>query len=119
MRRSRKYTKRVEIWETTNVSDTFGGITVSEALLTTSWANVKTASNNSRYTKRLTDLGITDPTNAIIVTLRLRNDVLYNAITMYLKYAGVKYIIQNAPVNIDFVGHEVEIIATRESIKSV
>ena len=117
--RSRLYTKRIEIWQTSNVSDGDGGFTVSETHIANSWCNIKTASNNSRFSSRLTDLGVTDPTNAIIVQLRKRNDINYNAINQYLKYRGYRYIIQNAPTNIDFNDTDIEIIATRESLTSV
>ena len=118
--RSRKYNKRIAFYQTniTPNNDGFGGGGESYAtptLLATSWCEIKTASNNSKFVGRMTELGITDPTLAIIVQLRHRNDIDYNAIDMYLLYNGVKYIIQNAPTNINFEGVDVEIIATRES----
>jgi head-tail adaptor len=39
---ARKYTKQIEIWETTTVPDGFGGNTVTTALLRTVWSFVKT-----------------------------------------------------------------------------
>ena len=108
--KARKYTKRIQFYQTTNVADTYGGFTVSEALVATSWCNIKTVSNG----QRLTDLGISDPSNSIILQLRQRNDIDYSALDMYVKYRGVKYIIQNAPTNTDFNDTEIEIVATRE-----
>ena len=117
--KARKYTKRIEVWETKVVSDGYGGSTVTEHLINESWANVTTVANNSRYVGKLTDLGIIDPITAIIVQMRWRNDLTYNAINQFLVYKNYKYIIQNAPSNIDFNGTEVEIIATREMTESV
>lgn len=116
---SREYNKRIEIWQTAVVDDGYGGDTVSETLIASSWAKVSSASNNARSIGRLTDLGITDPNNAIIVKLRHRNDLTYNAINQYLKYRGVKYIIQNDPTNIDFKDVDIEIIAVKEATTSV
>ena len=112
---SRKYTRRVEIWKTTVVPDAYGGNTVSEALVTTSWANVTTPTSY----KRMTEIGITDPTNTIVVKMRYRNDITYNAINLFIKYRGVKYIIQNTALNVDFNDTEIEIMATREGITTV
>ena len=117
--KAREYDKVIEIWQTTEVADGYGGMTITDELIARSWAKVSSVSNNSRYVGRLTDLGVTDPSNAIIVRLRKRNDLTYNAINQYLKYRGVKYIIQNDPANIDFSDVDIEIIATKEATQSV
>ena len=106
---SRRYTKQVTFYQTAQVADGYGGFTVSETLVATSWADIK--SGNS---KRLVDLGITDVANAIVLKLRYRNDIEYTAANMYVKYRGVKYIIQSAVMNIDFKDTEVELIAMRD-----
>lgn len=117
--KSREYNKVIEIWQTTEVADGYGGYTITDVLISKSWAKVLSVSNNSRTVGRLTDLGITDPSNAIIVKFRHRNDLTYNAINQYLKYRGIKYIIQNDPTNIDFMDVDIEIIATKEATDSV
>lgn len=116
---ARKYNKVVEIWQTENVPDGYGGNTINETLITKSWANITTASTNTGGSKRADILGITDPTNTIFIRLRLRNDITYNAINQFIMYRGFKYIIQNNPTQVDFMNTEVEIIATRESTTSV
>ena len=113
--RARKYNKRVSFYQTTTVPDGYGGFTVSDSLIATSWCEIKTVSNNSRFNQRITNLGITDPNNAIIIQLRHRNDIDYSAINQYVLYRNVKYVIQNAPVNIDLEGVDIEIIATKEA----
>lgn len=112
--RARKYTKRIDFYQVTETADGYGGYTVSEELITSSWCNIKTPSN----TQRLTDIGITDVLNTIVITLRYRNDINYNAINQFIKYNGLKYVIKGV-VNKDLEGVEVEIIATREQTDSV
>tara|TARA_R110001632_G_C11314456_1_gene414994 strand:- start:723 stop:1130 length:408 start_codon:yes stop_codon:yes gene_type:complete len=113
--RSRKLSKRIEIWQTSNVSDGFGGNTVAETLITSSWAEIVTLND----TNRSTDIGITSATNTIKVRLRKRNDITYNNINQYLKYRGFKYIIKNQPFNVGFRDDIIEILAVKEEIKTV
>ena len=113
--RSRKLSKRIEIWETTNVADGFGGSTVSEGLIASSWAEIITLNDINRST----DIGITSATNTIKVRLRKRNDITYNSINQFLKYRGFRYIIKNQPFNVGFRDDRIEIIAVKEEIKSV
>ena len=113
--RSRKLSKRIEIWQTSNVSDGFGGNTIAETLITSSWAEIVTLNN----TNRSTDIGVTSTTNAIKVRLRKRNDITYNSVNQYLKYRGFKYIIKNQPFNVGFKDDIIEILATKEELRSV
>ena len=113
--RSRRSSKRVEIWQTSNVADGFGGNTVSETLITSSWAEIITLNEVNRST----DIGITSATNKIKVRLRKRNDIHYNNINQFLKYRGSKYIIKNQPVNVGFRDDAIEIVAVKEELKSV
>ena len=113
--RSRKLSKRIEIWQTSNVSDGFGGNTVDETFIASSWAEIITLNN----TNRSTDIGITSATNTIKVRLRKRNDITYNSVNQYLKYRGFKYIIQNQPFNVGFKDEVIEILAVKEEIKTV
>ena len=113
--RSRKLSKRIEIWQTSNVSDGFGGNTVAETLITSSWVEIITLNDVNRST----DIGITSATNSIKVRLRKRKDITYNSINQYLKYRGFKYIIKNQPFNVGFRDDVIEIIAVKEDLRSV
>ena len=116
--KARNYTKRVEIWETILAADGYGGNTVTTALINESWANIKTM--NSRNAGRFKDLGIIDPLNTIIVTMRWRIDLSYNAVNQFLRYNGMNYVIQNAPMYVEYLGsNEVELIAVRQMTTSV
>ena len=113
--RSRKLSKRIEIWQTSNVSDGFGGNTVAETLIARSWAEIITLND----TNRSTDIGITIATNTIKIRLRKRNDLTYNSINQFIKYRGAKYIIKNQPFNVDFRDDTIEIIAVKKKINTV
>jgi len=111
---SRKYTKRIEFWQVVETADGYGGYTVSETLITKSWANIRTPKN----TQRLTDFGITDTLNTLSIKLRNRNDVTYNAINQFIKYNGIKYVIKGI-VNTDLLNTDIEILVTREMTNDI
>ena len=113
--RARKYNKKIEVWQTAPLSDGFGGSTISETLLTSSWCSINTLDRISRST----DFGITDTNDTIVVQLRKRNDLIYNSKNLYFKYRGYKYLIQSEPINIGFEDREIQITLKRESVKSV
>jgi len=113
--KAREFNKRIGFWQTVAVSDGYGGSTVSEALVATSWAKVTTPKSS----QRLTELGITDPINTLVINVRKRNDIDYNAVNQYIKYRSVKYIIQNVPINTEFMDTDIMIIAKRQITDSV
>lgn len=117
--RARKYNKRISIYQTTTTQNEYGGSVITDELITSSWCEISTVSNNSKFSQRLTSLGVIDPTKAIIVKLRHRNDIEYSAINQYLLYNNNKYIIQNAPTNINLENTEVEIVAIREATTTI
>jgi SPP1 family predicted phage head-tail adaptor len=104
--RSRKYSKRVGIWQTTAAADGYGGSTVTETLLSKSWARIRTINP-----ERLIDFGITDTTHALRITLRNRKDLDYTQEGIYIKYNDDAYTIQS--VMPDFEKVETAIVATR------
>ena len=113
--RARKYNKKVELWQTTKADDGFGGQYNTDSLITNTWANIKTLDRANRST----DEGITDAFSSLVLTLRKRNDISYNLPNMYFKYRGLKYIIQQQPINKNYEDNEIEIIVTRQSVKDV
>lgn len=117
IRSARNFNKVIEFWQTTNTSDGFGGNTVSDVLITSSFANVMTLGNKSGYNSD--NLGVIDKSNAIVIQLRKRNDITYNALNQFIKYRGVKYIVKNEPTNIDFNDSYIQIIAVKEATKNV
>lgn len=117
IRSARNFNKVIEFWQTTNVSDGFGGNTVSDVLITSSFANVMTLGNKNGYNSD--NFGVIYKSNAIVIQLRKRNDITYNALNQFIKYRGVRYIVKNEPTNIDFNDSYIQIIAVKEATKNV
>ena len=115
---NRRFSKIFELWQTAFVFDGFSGEKSGEdVLITKSWAEIKTANATSRF--RSTDNGITSNTNQIVITTRKRKDVAYNSINQFIVYRGEKYTISNQPYEIDFDNSYIEILATKNTVKSV
>ncbi len=115
---SRRLTKRFELWQTTNERNVYGGgVAGTDTLITSSWAEIKTA--NAKSTFRSTDNGITNATNQIVILTRKREDLTYNNLNQYIKYRGDKYIVSNQPYEVNFDNMYIEIIATKVELKSV
>ena len=113
--RSRAFNKRIEIWETVKASDGFGGNTVTNVLVTSSWAKIDTfKSGNKNNTD--TDFGTLSTQSGIIITLRKREDLVYNSVTQFVMYRGNKYIISTNPTNIQFKDNLIQFIGVREQI---
>jgi len=110
--RARKYTKKIEVWQTTKVSDGFGGNGVTNELLASSWCEILTPDKLMRNT----DFGVTGTANTIIARLRKRNDLPYNSVNQFFVYRGDKYLLQGAPINVGFEDREIQITLTRENI---
>ena len=108
--RARKYNKQIEIWQTTKVSDSFGGNVVSEELITKSRCKIIT--NNNIYQNK--EFGLSETTNRIVVQLRKRNDITYNSKNQFVMYRGEKYAINSEPVNVGFEDREIQITLTKE-----
>lgn len=97
MRGSRRFSKQISVYSYTAVADGAGGSTTSETLVATVRADIKTLN-----TKQLIDLGYTDATLAVKVTVRKPNDFNYATPNMAIKYNNIDYTIVTATVNPDF-----------------
>ncbi len=104
---SRKYTKAIGIWETTNVPDGFGGSTVTNALVYSVWANVETKRAYIRNEE-----GQNDNFVQTVFTIRNRYDIDFNEKTNFIKYNGLTYNIDSI-LNIDLNNIDIEIMATQ------
>lgn len=103
--RARKYNKKIAIWQTSKVSDGFGGNTIVNTLLTSTWCEIVTLNSLSRST----DFGMIDTSDTLILKLRKRNDLTYNSKIHYFVYRDEKYLMQGQPVNIGFEDREIQI----------
>lgn len=115
---SRDYNKRVEIWVTSAVPDGFGGNKVTSRLLTNSWAKLETVDLFSQNVLN-TNYGLNDSANSLKVTVRKRNDLIYDLQRIYLIYRGQKYIIKSFPTNTNFEDNTITFIVTKEPNKQI
>lgn len=107
--RARGLNKQIEVWQTRSVDDGFGGQTLTDNLITTSFASVKTQTGQT-----ISDLGLDYSKGVISVTTRKRKDFDYNSKTIYIKYRGDKYTITTFPTNTDFTDAFISFIAISE-----
>lgn len=117
IRSARNLQKVIEFWQTTSVADGYGGNTTSDVIIAKSFASVTTLGNKNSYNSD--SFGIIDKDNAILIQLRKRNDITYNALNQFIKYRGEKYIVKLQPTNIDFNDSYIQIIAVKEATKNV
>lgn len=111
--RARKYTKKIEFFQTTKVADGFGGNTMSSVSLGSFWCKIDSLSANSRFNGSNTNFGTLDLVNSYKITLR-KGLLDFNQKDMYILYRNDKYIIQTQPNNINFTDSEIEIFITKE-----
>lgn len=111
--RSRDFRDRIELWETTPTTNSFGGNSVSESLVATVWANIKTL-QPGRNTN-VVDFGVEDANKSIIITLRKRSDITYKVGNQFIKYRDRKYTISTAPTNKDFRDRFIVFVGTEQA----
>lgn len=117
--RSRRLQKRIEVWQTNDGGDDFGGNTiVYDTQITKTWAEIKTLTETS-FGARLTDLGITNTQLAISVKVRKRSDFEYNSINQFIIYNSDRYVINTFPTNTGFNNTYISFIAVKEMTKIV
>ena len=118
--RSRRFRKRIEVWQLENVSDGFGGIkAANEMKLTTTWADIRSLSANSRYQSGGTDFGINNTQLGVMITVRKRNDLTYNTMNQFIKYNNEKYTIISFPENKNFDNSTITFIAVKRDRKYI
>jgi SPP1 family predicted phage head-tail adaptor len=104
---ARKYTKHVELWVTTTVSDGYGGNTVTTALVQNLWANVTAKTSN-----RQNENGQNDNFVQTVFTIRNRFDLVLSIKDNFFKYNGLIYNIDSV-LNIDLDNIDIQIYATK------
>lgn len=113
---SRDLTKRIELFQTTAVSDGFGGYSTSSVSLGESWAKIESLQPGKM--NNLEQFGQINPNNSIFVTVRKRNDLDYNMQNMFFTYRGRTYTITTSPTNIDFTDRWIKFTGSLETKKS-
>lgn len=105
--KARKYDKAISIWQTTTVSDGYGGNTVTDALVYSVWANV-----NTKRAYRSNENGQNDNFVQTVFTIRNRYDIDLSIKDNFIKYNGLVYNIDSV-LNLDLNNIDVEIYATQ------
>jgi len=98
----RKYDKLIQLWKATEVSDGYGGYTVTDALQSTFWANIQT-----KNARNQSDNGSVQNINQIVFTIRNRYDI--DLQDCYVKYQSKIYQIATT-TNQDLNNIEIEIV---------
>lgn len=109
MAQARKYTKIIQIWETTTVADGYGGNTVTTALSESMWANVTT-----KRATRENENGQNDNLVQTVFTVRNRYNLSLSVKDNFIKYGGLIYDIDGI-LNIDLDNIDVQILATQRT----
>jgi SPP1 family predicted phage head-tail adaptor len=106
---ARQFNKRIEVWQTRSADDGYGGQTVADNIITTTWANIKTPPSQV-----VSDLGQDYGKGVLSVTVRNREDFQYNNKLIYIKYRDVKYTISSFPINDNFIDGYISFLAVQE-----
>ena len=114
--RARSFNKRVQIWQTSYVSDGFSGTKTFGQIISNSWAKVETAKSNA---SNMNEIGLDDMALNLLITVRYRNDLEYNGINQYLVYNGVRYEFSQAPNENNLNRTFVKLIAIRQKQEEV
>ena len=107
----RDFNKTIEIYETTQVSDGFGGYTVSWALLDIRWAKVDPLTPGNA----ITEYGLQDPSRAVQVTVR-KNDLDINQ-DHVIKYRDKTYMLISGPIELDFKNKFLQFVMQEQPYK--
>ncbi len=106
---SRKYTQAISIWQSTDVSDGYGGSIVEDALIYSFWANVET-----KRAFRTNENGQNDNFVQTVFTIRNRYNVDISVKDNFIKYNNLVYNIDSV-MNVDLNNIDVEIYASQRN----
>lgn len=102
---SRKYTTKIAIWNTIEVSDGYGGFTNSDVLIKSIWAEKRTTGAGYKFR----DFGLNDFKNPIIFSVRGKNNLNISE-THFIIYKEKRFQIK-AIENVNFDSLEILIFA--------
>lgn len=87
---SRQYTRKIAIYKTTDVSDGYGGNTVTDVLIGSYWAEVK---QNSAF--RDNSIGKSDIKNNYLFKIRANDNLTPDIDNLSIVYRGNKYVVND------------------------
>lgn len=100
--RARRYTDKIQIWESKQVADGFGGTTTQEVMLFDKWANVTTSGVGRKFQQ----FGLNEFNNPVMFRVRKGNDTIKEK--MFVVYQDRKFIIIGIE-NVDLNNREINI----------
>lgn len=112
---SRALNKKIEIRALQSVPNGFGGYDVTDDHIGYSWAQIKSLTVGKTW--NLSDMGLIQANDNVLITVRKRNDLVYSTQDMYFVYRGKDYTIASAPTNIDFDDRFITFIGSSASKK--
>ena len=86
MKLARKYTTKIEIWQSTEVSDNYGGYVKTDSLKKKVWAGTRTNGAGFKFQQ----FGLNDFKNPVIFFIRAKNNINFNEKT-FIVYKGNRY----------------------------
>lgn len=101
---ARAYTSKIEIWESQQVDDGFGGTTLQEVLIKKAWASKQTKGMGYKFQ----DLGLNDFKNPVV--FRIRKGTTEVTEKMFIKIGSKNFIIR-AVENVNLDNREINILA--------
>jgi SPP1 family predicted phage head-tail adaptor len=87
---SRQYTRKIAIYKTNNVSDGYGGNTVTDVLIGSYWAEVK---QNSSFKDN--SIGKSDIENNYSFKIRANDNLTPDIDNLSIVYRGNKYVVND------------------------
>ena len=87
---SRQYTRKIAIYKTTDVSDGYGGNTITDVLIGSYWAEVK---QNSAF--RDNSIGKSDIKNNYSFKIRANDNLTPDIDNLSIVYRGNKYVVND------------------------
>lgn len=92
---SRQYTRKIQIYQTTSISDEFGGYLPTDVLIGSFWSEVK---QNSAF--RDTQVGASDIKNNYSFKIRSTDKITPNNIdSLFIMYRYKKYLVNDIRYN--------------------
>lgn len=110
---SRQLNKRVEVFSAAGVSDGYGGSTVTETLVATSWAKIDTLKPGFASL----NYGLQEGSRSVEITMRKRDDLEIKAGVHSLRYRGKVYTIAHGPIEEGFRNRFITLVATESNDK--
>lgn len=83
---SRSYTTKIEIWQTVETSDGFGGYISTDTMQKKVWAGVRTSGAGFKFQQ----FGLNDFKNPVIFSIRGKNNIDFTEKTFVI-YKGHRY----------------------------